>query len=154
MISQCKQPIICYFNSCKCVHLVSHDRLYSLRSLSQCRNHQEPESSTTLPHFSLLSGRTHHWMSSHGAVSPPSPLPPPLSSVLWTCAPQHPPGCCGCSRAHPAGPTLCRGVERAHGAVSETLQCPPRPGPLRHRGEPTAALPGTGERPQWSVIPV
>lgn len=105
---------------------------------------------------SLLSGRTRQWVSSHGAASPPSPLPLPLLSHpsvpgLPQWRPPHPPAWCS-SSFDPAAAALRCGVEPAHSSVSLTLQHPPGPERLRHRGEPRAALPGTGDPRGWSTV--
>lgn len=99
--------------------------------------------------FCLLSGRT-PWVNSHVAVSPPSPLPPPLlppprpSRLSVTNIHPQPPARCGCSGSSPAGPAICGGVEHAHFTMSETPQGWPGPERLRYCEEQRAALPGTG----------
>lgn len=105
----------------------------------------------------LLSGRTHRWVGSHGAVSPPSP-PPPHFSVLpclplaephpWRRVRQEPSAYCGCGASSPAAPALRRGVEHAHGKLWEAARRPAGPGGLWHCGESKAALPGRGD---WMI---
>ncbi|XP_042266250.1 hyaluronidase-3 isoform X2 [Thunnus maccoyii] len=99
-------------------------------------------------------------MSSHGAVSPPSPLPlpplplsPPLHLLVTNLHPWIHPACRGRSRSSPAGPAFCCGVEHAHVALSGTIQHQPGPERFRYSGEPTAELPGTETQISGMLLP-